>query len=218
MEKKYNIMDAIKEISLNSEQKKQRNFKETFEIIVNLSLGEKDEALRGGLELPNSMTKEKKVAVFSEVGSEKFKAAQDMGADFVGMEDLITEIAAKKINYDIYLASSSLMSKIKKVASILGPRNKMPNNKLGTLLDNPETAVSKMKNKIIFFKSVKGSVQTVFGDVMMNSESLVENASFIIKNLVEQFKNAHPTKHPLKSIYIKTTMGKIFTIDEKSFV
>lgn len=215
MEKKYTISDAVNE-AISSASSKKRNFTESFEIIVNLDLGEKDEVLRGGLELPNKMTKEKKVAVFAENGSEKFKAAQEAGADFVGMDDLISDITAKKIPYDVYLASAALMPKLKKIASKLGPRNKMPNNKLGTLLDNPEMAVAKMKNQTVFFKTIKGCAQTMFGDLAMSSEALIENASFVIKNLIEQFKNAHPTKEALKSIYVKTTMGKIFEIDPKT--
>ncbi len=214
---KYDIKNAFEKIFLESE-KKPRKFNESFEIIVNLFLGEKDEVLRGSFELPKQMNKTKTICVFADESSETFSLCKDAGADHVGMEDVITDIMSKKINYDIYLASASQMSKLKKIASKLGPRNKMPNSKVGTLTDNPEKVISKMKNKTCFFKSLKGCVQTIIGDLKMNQEDLIENAKFVTANLVEQFKNSNPTKDAIKSIYIKTTMGKSFLIDEKTLL
>lgn len=214
MKKKYDIKSAINEIY--SESTKKRNFTESFEVVVNLFLGEKDEVLRGSFELPNKMKKTKKIAIFAEPGTDKFEAAKNSGADFVGMDDLMNDILAKKINYDVYLTSSSMMPKLKKIASKLGPRNKMPNNKLGTLVENPDLIVDKMKNQISFFKSIKGSVQTSIGDISMTKEEIEENTNFVIKNLVDQFKNLYPTKDAIKSIYVKTTMGKSFLINEKT--
>lgn len=220
MEKKYNISDAIQE-AISFASSKKRKFTESFEIIINLNIDKKDKPLSSGsIELPNNMTKEKKVAIFAQNGSDEFKAAKDSGADFVGMDDLVMDISKKKVLYDVYLAAPSAMDKIKKVAPVLGARNKMPTSKLGTLLENPESLVSKVKNKIVFFKIPKnniGCVQTIFGDLGMEINSLTENASCIIKAIVDQFKTLNPTKDALRSIYIKTTMGESFEVDAKTF-
>ena len=125
----------------------------------------------------------------------------------------------KKIDYDVYLASAPMMKQLSKAAPILGPRNLMPNNKLGTLTDNPESIIAKMKNKIVFFKSVKGMVQARIADISLGSIKIEENIRSFIKHVVELNKvnKLAPGKKPIKSIYIKSTMGNVIPIDIKEF-
>ena len=112
-----------------------------------------------------------------------------------------------------------MMKQLSKAAPILGPRNLMPNNKLGTLTDNPESIIAKMKNKIVFFKSVKGMVQARIADISLGSIKIEENIRSFIKHVVELNKvnKLAPGKKPIKSIYIKSTMGNVIPIDIKEF-
>ena len=208
------LVDKLLEKSLA----KPRKFSESVEVIVNLEMDEKADALRGHCELPNETGKNKRIAVFSD-DSVKKQALLDAGADAVGVVDLLADIMVKKIDYDVYLASAPMMKQLSKAAPILGPRNLMPNNKLGTLTDNPESIIAKMKNKIVFFKSVKGMVQARIADISLGSIKIEENIRSFIKHVVELNKvnKLAPGKKPIKSIYIKSTMGNVIPIDIKEF-
>ncbi|MEZ7820858.1 MAG: 50S ribosomal protein L1, partial [Patescibacteria group bacterium] len=68
-------------------------------IRLNMNLKKTDEQIRGAVVLPNGTGKTKKVAVFAE-GNDADNAKK-AGADFVGAEDLIDELAKTGVvNFD----------------------------------------------------------------------------------------------------------------------
>ncbi len=202
---------------LKDSKEKQRKFVESFEVIINCNLS-KDEVLRGSCVMPHDLGKTLKVAVFvPEENVAKKKSVLDSGADYVGFQDLISEIEARKINYDVYLTNTASMGGLKKIASILGAKGLMPNAKVGTLTDNPESIIPNLKTKTVFFKSGKtGLVQSRVGTVAMDDEKIIENLIFFVKNIFSQNKNPATNKNFIKSIYIKSTMGKIYKIQNLS--
>jgi large subunit ribosomal protein L1 len=205
------------DLVLEGAKTKKRKFVESFEIVINCNLG-KDEALRGSCLMPNELGKILKVAAFvQEDNVAKKNIVLEAGADRVGFQDLISEIESGKIDYDIYLASASSMSGLKKIASILGSKGLMPNAKVGTLTDKIEDVISDMKSKVVFFRSGKtGLLQARIGNVIMEKNKILENLIFFVKYIVAQNKNPNTNKNYIKSIYIKSSMGKAYKIENLS--
>ena len=168
--------------------------------------------------MPHNLGKTLKIAAFiPEENIAKKDTALSAGADRVGFQDLIIEIESGKIEYDIYLASASSMSRLKKIASILGAKGLMPNVKVGTLTDNIEAVISDMKNKIAFFRSGKtGLLQARVGSVSMANDQILDNLNFLVKHIYAQNKNPSTNKNYIKSIYIKSSMGRIHKIENLS--
>lgn len=97
-------------------------------------------------------------------------------------DELLKEIEAGKIDFDILLSSPEYMPKLAKLARVLGPKGLMPNPKNGTLTPNPE---AKMKE----FAAGKMTIKTqrkmpVFhvklGKASMDTKQLVENLQELI--------------------------------------
>ena len=201
------LSDAVN-LVLENAKEKERKFKEAVEIVLNLSL-DKDESLRGSCFLPNSHGKERKIIVFiPEDNSGKTKSVLESGADVVGYQSLIAKISAGEIDKNaIYMTSASFMKDLKEIAKVMGSKGLMPNPKSGTLNDDLESTIPKMKNKVAFFKSGKTNmIQARIGSVSSTNEELVENIKYFVKNALSQAKNAG--RNTLKSAYIKSTMTR----------
>ncbi len=175
-------------------------------IRLNMNLKKTDEQIRGSVVLPNGTGKTKKVAVFAE-GNDADNAKK-AGADFVGAEDLIEEISKSgTINFDVAIATPSMMVKLSKLARILGPKGIMPNPKVGTVTTDVVKAVEEQKAGKIAFKNDKtGIVHQVIGRSDFSEQQLLEN----FNTLIEAIKLAKPEtikKAYLKTVSINSTMG-----------
>ena len=178
-------------------------FDETLEIAMNLGVDPRhaDQMVRGVVQLPNGTGKTVRVAVFAR------------GAKIVGAEDLMEIIQSGKIEFDRCIATPDLMPLVGRLGKILGPRNLMPNPKVGTVTMDVKAAVTAAKGGEVQFKVEKaGVIHAGIGKVSFTEEMLAQN----VRAFVDAVSRARPAGAKgtyLKKVSLSSTMGPGVSLD-----
>jgi large subunit ribosomal protein L1 len=203
------VEDAVALVKSNATAK----FDETIEIAMNLGVDTRhaDQMVRGVIGLPNGTGKSVRVAVFAR--GPKAEEAQAAGADIVGAEDLMETVQGGTIDFDRCIATPDMMPVVGRLGKVLGPRNLMPNPKVGTVTMDVAAAVQAAKGGEVQFRAEKGGVvHAGVGKASFNETMLVEN----IRVFVEAVQKAKPSGSKgayLTKISLSSTMGAGVTID-----
>jgi large subunit ribosomal protein L1 len=206
------VEDAVKLIKGAASAK----FDETLEIAMNLGVDPRhaDQMVRGVVQLPNGTGKTVRVAVFAR--GAKADEAKAAGADIVGAEDLMETIQSGKIEFDRCIATPDMMPLVGRLGKILGPRNLMPNPKVGTVTMDVKTAVEAAKGGEVQFKVEKaGVIHAGIGKVSFTEDKLAEN----IRAFVDAVSKARPSGAKgsyLKKVSLSSTMGPGVSVDISS--
>ena len=202
--KVYTAAEAIDLVKKTSTTK----FDGTVEVHLNLGIDVKksDQMIRTTIVLPHTAGKSKRIAAI--VPADKQKEAKDAGADVVGAEELIEEIAKTgKIDFDIAIATPDMMTKLAKIAKILGPKGIMPNPKTETVSPNVKKMVEELKRgKVTIKNDATGNVHQAIGKVSTDAKALTENLDAIV-NAVRKAKPASSKGTYIKSATLVSTMG-----------
>ena len=191
-------------------------FNETVEVAVNLGVDARksDQGVRGATTLPHGTGSEVRVAVFAQ--GDSADKAKELGADFVGMEELAEQIKGGMMDFDVVIASPDAMRVVGTLGQVLGPRGLMPNPKTGTVTPDIQTAVQNAKAGQMRFRSDKnGIVHGGIGKVSFEPDAIMGNLVAVLADL----KKAKPAS--AKGIYVRkvtlsTTMGPGVTIDHNA--
>lgn len=182
-------------------------FDETIEIAMNLGVDPRhaDQMVRGVVGLPNGTGKTMRVAVFAR--GPKAEEAQAAGADIVGAEDLMEIVQGGKIDFDRCIATPDMMPIVGRLGKVLGPRNLMPNPKVGTVTMDVADAVKAAKGGEVQFKAEKGGVvHAGIGKLSFDEGKLVENVRAFI-GAVAKAKPSGTKGTYMKKINLSSTMG-----------
>ena len=182
-------------------------FDETIEIAMCLGVDPRhaDQMVRGTVDLPNGTGKTVRVAVFAR--GPKAEEATAAGADIVGAEDLMETVQSGKIDFDRCIATPDMMPIVGRLGKVLGPRNLMPNPKVGTVTMDVAQAVQAAKGGQVQFKAEKaGVVHAGVGKASFNEAQLVENVKAFV-NAVSKAKPAGAKGTYLKKVALSSTMG-----------
>ncbi|MCI5109857.1 MAG: 50S ribosomal protein L1 [Marivita sp.] len=197
------VAEAVALIKSNANAK----FDETLEIAMNLGVDPRhaDQMVRGVVGLPNGTGKTVRVAVFAR--GPKADEAKAAGADIVGAEDLMETIQGGTIDFDRCIATPDMMPIVGRLGKVLGPRNLMPNPKVGTVTMDVKEAVEAAKGGQVQFKAEKaGVIHAGIGKISFDDAKLVEN----VKAFVDAVAKAKPTGAKgtyMKKIALSSTMG-----------
>ncbi len=203
------VEEAVALIKANAVSK----FDETVDIAMNLGVDTRhaDQMVRGVVGLPNGTGKSMRVAVFAR--GPKAEEAQAAGADIVGAEDLMEAIQGGNIDFDRCIATPDMMPVVGRLGKILGPRNLMPNPKVGTVTMDVKAAVEAAKAGEVQFKAEKGGVvHAGVGKVSFDEAKLVENIRAFV-SAVSKAKPAGAKGAYMKKIALSSTMGPGVTVD-----
>ena len=207
--KLYSIDEAVKLVKANATAK----FDETVEIAINLGVDPRhaDQMVRGVIELPNGTGRAQRVAVFAR--DEKAEEAKAAGADIVGAEDLMETVQGGTIDFDRCIATPDMMPLVGRLGKVLGPRNLMPNPKVGTVTTDVAEAVRAAKGGAVEFRVEKeGIVQAGVGKASFSEEQLAGN----IRALVNAVQKARPSGAKgtyMKRLAVSSTMGPGVKLD-----
>lgn len=189
-------------------------FTETVEMAVNLGVDPRksDQVVRGATVLPHGTGKTARVAVFTQGANAE--AAQEAGADIVGLEDLAEQVQNGEINFDVAIATPDAMRVVGRLGQILGPRGLMPNPKVGTVTTDVATAVKNAKAGQVQYRTDKtGIIHAPIGRVDFAPEQLAENLRALLNDL-HKAKPATAKGTYMKKVAVSTTMGPGLTLDQ----
>ena len=208
------VEEAVALIKANANAK----FDETVEIALNLGVDTRhaDQMVRGVVGLPNGTGKDMRVAVFAR--GPKADEAKEAGADIVGAEDLMESIQGGNIDFDRCIATPDMMPIVGRLGKVLGPRNLMPNPKVGTVTMDVKAAVEAAKGGEVQFKAEKGGVvHAGVGKASFDEAKLIEN----VKEFISAVAKAKPSGAKgayMKKIALSSTMGPGVTVNVETAV
>ena len=187
--KKYALAEALTLL----EKLKYTKFDETVELHINTT----EKGVSGSVTLPHGTGKETRVVIANQAVDPKH------------VEELVKEIEAGQINFDVLIATPDTMPKLAKIARVLGPRGLMPNPKNGTVTPKPEEIAKKFAGGQINFKTESKFplLHLAVGKLSFGDKKLADNIKTVVKAV-----NAKQ----VKDITLKSTMSPGIKLDSAS--
>ena len=188
-------------------------FDETFDVAMKLGVDPRhaDQMIRSSVALPHGTGKVTRVLVFAK--GPKEAEALEAGADYVGGDDLVEKIKEGWLEFDKTVATPDMMGVVGKIGRILGPRNLMPNAKLGTVTFDVANIVKDIKGGKVDFRVDKGGIiHGGIGKLSFGPDKLRDNLLAFIQRII-QLKPSTSKGVYLRSITISSTMGPGVKLD-----
>ena len=207
--KLYSLEEAVKLVKELATAK----FDETIEVALNLGVDPRhaDQMVRGVVELPNGSGRSVRVAVFAK--DAKADEAKEAGADLVGAEDLMETVQGGTIDFDRCIATPDMMPLVGRLGKVLGPRNLMPNPKVGTVTTDIAEAVKAAKGGAVEFRVEKaGIVHAGVGKASFSEEQITGNVQAFL-NAVQKARPTGAKGTFIKRIALSSSMGPGVKID-----
>lgn len=105
-------------------------------------------------------------------------------------DELIEQIEAGNIDFDVLLTTPAFMPKLAKFARVLGPKGLMPNPKNGTITQDPAAKKKELEKGKVTIKTEKKAplIHVIVGKKSFESEKLVANIEALITTLDARLK------------------------------
>jgi large subunit ribosomal protein L1 len=205
----YSPLEAVRLAKATSKVK----FDATVEVALRLGVDPRkaDQMVRSTVILPHGTGKTARVLVFAT--GDRAEAARAAGADHVGADELIDQVAKGFLDFDAVVATPDLMGKVGRLGRVLGPRGLMPNPKTGTVTPDVVKAVTEIKGgKIEFRVDRHSNLHLIIGKTSFTDEQLVENYAAALDEVLRVKPSAAKGRY-LKKVTFTTTMGPGIPVD-----
>lgn len=183
------------------------DFDETVELAVQLGIDPKqtDQQIRTSIALPHGTGKSVSVVVFAE-GDDADKAIE-AGADEAGSDELVERVEDGWMDFDVALATPSMMSQVGRLGRYLGPRGLMPTPKNGTVRSDIADAVEEFKaGKVEMRNDDSGNIHVPVGKISFDNGDIEENIQTVLRELVQE-KPTGVSGQYFKNVVVTCTMG-----------
>jgi large subunit ribosomal protein L1 len=208
----YVVEEALSLVKKTSFTKFDASIEVAFRL--NLDPRQADQNLRGAIVLPHGTGKTQRVVVIAE--GEKIKEAEAAGADRAGDNELIEDISKGWLDFDVLVATPSMMGKLGKLGRVLGPKGLMPNPKTGTVTMDVAKAVEEIKNGKIEYRTDKvGNIHAPLGKVSFDVQKLNDNLHTLYQQLMRIKPNTVKGTY-VKNITVSSSMGPGIKVLEDS--
>jgi large subunit ribosomal protein L1 len=188
-------------------------FDPTVEVHMRLGVDPRhaDQMVRGVAMLPAGTGKEMKVLVFAQ--GEKANEAEAAGADFVGLDDLIKQIEADWLGFDVAIATPDVMGKVGRLGKKLGPRGLMPSPKAGTITFDLAKTIQEVKAGRVEFKIDKTALLHIpTGKLSFSEEALMANLTSVFDAVVRARPSGAKGTY-IRSVVLSSTMSPSLHLD-----
>jgi len=213
--------DILNTLRLLKEFSKQRNFKQSVDLIINLkdlNLKKPEDNVDIFITLPHSFDKKLKICAFADKNLKEIAKIFDK---VISEDEFIVYKDKKKSKqlakqYDYFVAQANLMAKVATIfGKALGPKDKMPNPKAGCVF--PQNAdLSVVKDKLLKIVRLKTKneliVKACVGKEDMQEDDLAENILHVYTSLIRVLSKEI---YNIKGAYLKYTMGFPIKIGDK---
>jgi len=210
------IANTLKKLKENSPKK---NFKQSIDLIINLrglDLKKPDHNINAFVTLHHDNGKKISVCALVDADMEsKAKEACDeviLSGQFARFKAK-AEIKKLANKHDFFIAQASIMPKVATTfGRFLGPRGKMPNPKLGSILPpnaNIKSLYEKLKKTLSLITKNEPTIKCMVGKEDTPDDALIDNILTVYNSIIQKLPN---DKQNVKSVILKLTMGPAFII------
>jgi len=214
---KNQIIKALEKAKENSQK---RNFRQTYDLIINLKgmdMKKADHQIDTFISLPHFRGKKTKVCAL--IGPELEASAKNSCDKYI-LADEFPKLQKKDIKnladeFDFFVAQANIMAKIAtSFGRIFGPRGKMPNPKAGCVVPpnaNLLPLYEKLQKTIRVSSKTAPIIQCGIGAEDSSPEHLAENTLTVYNSILHLLPNE---KNNIKDVLVKLTMGKPARIED----
>lgn len=199
--KEYPLAEAVEVLAKFPKAKFDETVELSFRLGVDATSGEQN--VRGTTPLPNGSGKKVRVLVFTDDAQK----ALDAGADHAGLDDMMAKVNEGWLDFDVAIATTEAMKKVRTLARVLGPKGLMPNPKSGTVTDDIVAGIKAVKAGRVEFKMDKtANIGVGIGKRSFTATQIAENAAAVIE-AIGKAKPASFKGQYIKSIFISSSQS-----------
>ena len=210
--KDYALKEAVEILNKFPKAKFDETIELSFRLGVDATSGEQN--VRGTTPLPNGSGKKIRVIVFTDDAPKAMAA----GADEAGLDELMAKVNGGWLEFDVAIATTEAMKKVRTLARVLGPKGLMLNPKSGTVTDDIVAGIKAVKAGRVEFKMDKtANIGVGVGKRSFTPAQILENVAAVLEAVGKSKPNTFKGSQFIKSVTISSSMSPSVKVASTEF-